>query len=41
MRRQNLAPVSQKLWVVMLTLGMGLQARPDVYMHAIAVLSLR
>ena len=39
MFRQNLAPVGKKLRVVMLTRKMGLQARPDIDVHAIGVLA--
>ena len=38
---QKLAPVGQKLRVVMLARAMGLQAGPDVDVHAVGVLALR
>ena len=41
MLRQNLAPVGKKLRVVVLTDGVGLEARPKVYVHAGGVLALR
>jgi hypothetical protein len=37
---ENFAPVRQKLRVVVLTVAVGLEARPNVYMHALGVLAL-
>ena len=39
-RRQNLAPVGKKLWVIMLPFAVRLQARPDIDVHPVAVLGL-
>src|SRR5262249_21804517 len=40
-RGQKLAPVGEELRVIVLALAMGLEAAPKVYVHTIAVLSLR
>jgi hypothetical protein len=40
MFRQNFAPVSKKLRVIMLTRKVRLQARPNVDVHAIGILAL-
>ena len=35
---ENLAPVSEELWVVVLSGKMGLEARPDIYVHSVRIL---
>ena len=40
MLRQNLAPVGQKLRIVVLADAMGLETAPDIDMHPIGVLPL-
>ena len=41
MRGQDLAPVGDELRVIVLAFAMGLEAAPEVDMHAVAVLALR